>query len=260
MNIAAIIPARYHSTRFEGKPIVKIKGIPMIERVYRQVEVSGRFPSTHIMVATDDQRIASVVNAFGGNVVMTSPRCSSGSERLWQVMENRDFDAVVNIQGDEPIVPGELIAALYDELSSRGYEVVTPAYYSHSYEDYLSRHVVKVVVDRDFRALYFSRSPIPFMEKRNFTGFHHHIGMYGYLKDSLRRFINLAPSPLETMEKLEQLRFLENNIDIKVIGSRYQSVGVDVPEDVEKVERILEDRGQKTEDRRRMTDDGRNNL
>jgi 3-deoxy-manno-octulosonate cytidylyltransferase (CMP-KDO synthetase) len=174
---------------------------------------------------------------------MTSSRCTSGSQRLWEVCENRDFDAVINIQGDEPIVPGELIAALYDELSSRKYEVVTPAYYSHSYEDYLSRHVVKVVVDRDFQALYFSRSPIPFIEKKDFTGFHHHIGMYGYLRDSLRRFINLPSSPLETLEKLEQLRFLENSISIKVIQSEYQSVGVDVPEDVEKVERILDGRG-----------------
>lgn len=240
MKIAAIIPARYHSTRFEGKSIVKIKGIPMIERVYRQVEASGKFPSAHIMVATDDQRISSVVDAFGGNVVMTSPRCSSGSQRLWEVLENRDFDAAINIQGDEPIVPGELVAALYDEVSSCKYGVVTPAYCSHSYEDYLSRHVVKVVVDRDFRALYFSRSPIPFMEKGNFTGFYHHIGMYGYLKDSLRSFINLPASPLETSEKLEQLRFLENGIGIKVIPSQYQSIGVDVPEDVEKVERILD--------------------
>jgi 3-deoxy-manno-octulosonate cytidylyltransferase (CMP-KDO synthetase) len=240
VNIAAIIPARYHSTRFEGKPIVKIKGLPMIERVYHQVEASGKFPSAHIMVATDDQRIASVVDAFGGNVVMTSPRCSSGSERLWEVLENRDFDAVLNIQGDEPIVPGELIASLYDELNSCKYEVVTPAYYSNSYEDYLTRHVVKVVVDRDFRALYFSRSPIPFMEKKNFTGFHHHIGMYGYLKDSLKGFINLPPSPLENTEKLEQLRFLENSIGIKVIQSEYQSIGIDVPEDVEKVEKMLE--------------------
>lgn len=240
MKIAAIIPARYHSTRFEGKPIVKIKGIPMIERVYRQVQASGKFPSTHIMVATDDQRIASVVDAFGGNVVMTSPRCSSGSQRLWEVVENRDFDAVINIQGDEPIVPGELVAALYDEVSSRKYDVVTPVYYNHSYEDYLSRHVVKVVVNQDYKALYFSRSPIPFMEKGNFTAFYHHIGMYGYLKNSLKSFINLPASPLETIEKLEQLRFLENGIGIKVIPSQYQSVGVDVPEDVEKVERILD--------------------
>jgi 3-deoxy-manno-octulosonate cytidylyltransferase (CMP-KDO synthetase) len=249
VKIAAIIPARYHSTRFEGKPIVKIKGIPMIERVYRQVEASGKFPSTHIMVATDDQRIASVVDSFGGNVVMTSARCTSGSQRLWEVMEHRDFDAVINIQGDEPIIPPALIAALFDELDSCKYEVVTPAYYSHSYEDYLSRHVVKVVVDRDFRALYFSRSPIPFMEKKDFSGFHHHIGMYGYLQDSLKRFIDLPPSPLETMEKLEQLRFLENGIGIKVIPGQYRSLGVDVPEDVERVERILDDRGQMTEDR-----------
>ncbi|UCH93205.1 MAG: 3-deoxy-manno-octulosonate cytidylyltransferase [Candidatus Aminicenantes bacterium] len=240
MNIAAIIPARYNSTRFKGKPLVMIKGMPMIQRVYWQVEKSGKFSPGHIMVATDDRRIESVVKSFGGNAVMTSPHHSSGSERLWEVLENRDFDAVINIQGDEPIVPVELISVLYDELHTGKYEVVTPAFYNISYEDFLSKDVVKVVVDRIFQALYFSRSPIPFVEKKDFRGFHQHIGMYGYLKEALRSFINLPRSSLEVLEKLEQLRFLENSIGIKVIISEYRSIGVDIPEDVAKVEEILE--------------------
>ena len=239
MKIAAIIPARYHSSRFRGKPLVKLQGVPMIERVYRQVKESGKFSPVDIIVATDDQRIFSVVMGFRGNAIMTSPRHLSGSERLWEVVENRDFDAVVNIQGDEPMVSPGLIAALYDELETGQNEVVTPVYYNHSYEDYLSKHVVKVVVDRNFQALYFSRSPVPFVEKGDFSGFHHHIGMYGYLKNSLRRFISLPRSPLEMAEKLEQLRFLENNLPIKVIISQSPSFGVDVPEDVDKIEKML---------------------
>jgi 3-deoxy-D-manno-octulosonate cytidylyltransferase len=239
VKIAALIPARYHSSRFKGKPLVKIKEKPMIEWVYRRVMESKKFSSSLIMVATDDERIFSVVKAFGGNAVMTSPHHTSGTERLWEVVENRDVDAVINIQGDEPVVSPELIAALYDELSTSEHEVVTPVYYNPSYADYLSKHVVKVVVDQEFRALYFSRSHIPFTEKNEFKGFYHHIGLYGYSKSALKRFINLPHAPLELTEKLEQLRFLQNNIPIKVIISQSLSIGVDVPEDVEKVEKHL---------------------
>ena len=240
MKIGAVIPSRYMSTRFEGKPLVKIKGISMIERVYRQVEKAGTFSPSEILVATDDQRIASTVKSFGGNAVMTSSSHISGSERLGEVLENYDFDAVINIQGDEPIVSEELIAALYAELAVGHHEVVTAAYYSSSYEDYLSKHVVKVVVDRALKALYFSRSPIPFVESKDFTGFHHHIGMYGYIRNALKRFISWPRSPLETSEKLEQLRFLENNVSIHVVLSKYPALGVDVPEDVARVEKILD--------------------
>ncbi len=242
VKIAAIIPARFHSTRFQGKPLVTINGIPMIQRVYRQVEKSGRFSPTDIMVATDDRRIASVVKAFGGNAVMTSPDHQSGSERLWEVMEKRDFAAAINIQGDEPILSEKLIAGLYDELETGQYDVVTPGCHNTAYEDYLSRNVVKVVMDKDYQALYFSRSPIPFVEKELFEGFYQHIGMYGYLKDALRRFINLPRSQLETREKLEQLRFLENGIKIKVLITPYKSVGVDVPDDLLKVEKLLQEK------------------
>ncbi|MCP5053303.1 MAG: 3-deoxy-manno-octulosonate cytidylyltransferase [bacterium] len=237
MKIAAIIPSRYQSTRFEGKPLAMIHGISMIERVYRQVEKSGRF--SDIIVATDDERIADTVGAFGGTAVFTSPRHNSGSERLWEVIENRDFDAAVNIQGDEPIVSPQLIAALADQLDTGQHDVVTPGYYNSSYDDYLSENVVKIVINNHFEALYFSRSPVPYVEKEHFEGFYHHIGMYGYLKEALERFIKLPPSKLEAMEKLEQLRFLDNGINIKVIISETMSVGVDVPEDIARVERLL---------------------
>jgi len=247
MKIAAIIPARYHSTRFKGKALVTIGGIPMIRRVYQQVEKSRRFPPSHIIVATDDQRIASVVKAFGGNAVMTSPNHQSGSERMGEVLEKtpyRDFDAAINIQGDEPVISEKLISNLYDELETGRYDVVTPAYYNTSYEEYLSGSVVKVVFDNDFQALYFSRSPIPSVEQAAFKGFHQHIGMYGYLKDALQRFVNLPGSPLETTEKLEQLRFLENGIKIKVVITPYKSIGVDVPKDLDRVEKIIKEKEQ----------------
>lgn len=237
MKIAGIIPSRYNSTRFKGKPLVKIKGKTMIERVYRQAAKCEKF--SDIIVATDDKRIARVVENFGGHVRMTSPDHDSGTERLWEVLENCDFDAAINIQGDEPLISEKLISRLFDELETCRYQVVTPAYFNTSYTEYLSRHVVKVVVAENFQALYFSRSPIPFVEETDFSGFFQHIGLYGYLKEAVETFIKLPESRLEKSEKLEQLRFLENNIPIKVIKSEYLSLGVDVPEDIQRIEEML---------------------
>jgi len=241
-KIAAIIPSRYHSTRFEGKPLALIKGIPMIERVYRQVEKCGRFEPSLILVATDDERILSTVRNFGGNAVMTSPDHQSGSERLWEAVQSLDVDALINIQGDEPAIPISLISNLHDELSNGSNPVVTPAYINPSYDDFLSPHDVKVVINNDNQALYFSRSPIPYyVEKDTFNGFYHHIGMYGYSKEALKRFVSLEKSKLERLERLEQLRFLENNMSIKVIITKNRSIGVDVPEDVARVEKLIEE-------------------
>jgi 3-deoxy-manno-octulosonate cytidylyltransferase (CMP-KDO synthetase) len=209
----------------------------MIERVYQQAAKCEKF--SDIIVATDDKRIARVVETFGGHVEMTSPDHDSGTERLWEVLENRDFEAAVNIQGDEPLISEKLISSLFDELETGKYPVVTPAYFNTSYTDYLSRHVVKVVVAENFQALYFSRSPIPFVEETDFSGFFQHMGLYGYLKGAVKTFIKLPKSRLEKSEKLEQLRFLENNIPIKVIRSEYLSLGVDVPEDIQRIEEML---------------------
>lgn len=238
MKITAIIPSRYHSTRFEGKPLALIKGKPMIQWVCQQVRESGKF--NDIIVATDDQRIANAVQDCGETAVFTSPNHNSGSERLWEVMQSHDCDAAINIQGDEPIVSQQLIKDLYDRLKTGEFDVVTPVYLNHLYQDFISPHVVKAVTDAHMYALYFSRSPVPYCSENDFKGFYQHIGMYGYLRDALRRFIQWPAAKLETMEKLEQLRFLENGIRIKVIESRYKSVGVDVPADIARVEDILE--------------------
>ncbi len=237
MKIGAVIPARYNSMRFRGKPLVTIKGITMIERVYRQVEKAGRF--SDIIVATDDERIMKVVQQFGGTAVLTSERHNSGTERLWEVLAKSDFDAAVNVQGDEPLIPVGLISDLFDELRTGKYQVVTAAYFNTSKDDYFSENVVKVVFDKDFIALQFSRSPVPFTKGSDFSGFFQHIGIYGYLRGAVEAFIKFRGSKLEQAEKLEQLRFLENGIPIKVILSKEKSFGVDIPEDIIKIENIL---------------------
>lgn len=237
MKIAAVIPARYRSTRFRGKPLIKIKGMSMIERVYRQVEKSRRF--SDIIVATDDQRILDEVLRFGGRSILTSETHRSGTDRLWEVLEKSDYDAAVNIQGDEPLVSEKLVAGLFDELQTGRYKVVTAAYFNTSKEDFLSENVVKVVFDKHFNALYFSRTPIPFTKDIEFKGFYQHIGIYGYLKDSIAAFIRFPCSGLEESERLEQLRFLQNGIPIKIIETEEKSIGVDVPEDVKKIESLL---------------------
>ena len=243
MKIAAVIPARYKSSRFMGKPLVKIEGISMIERVYRQVEKAGRF--SDIIVATDDLRIGDVVRKFGGTAILTSANHRSGTDRLYEVLQNSDFEAAVNIQGDEPLVPEKLVAAVFDELETGRHKVVTAAYYNVSADDFSSKNVVKVVFDRQYNALYFSRSPVPFTKNSDFSGFYQHIGIYGYLRDSIEAFVNFPASSLEEVEKLEQLRFLENGIPIKIILTGEKSFGVDVPEDIQRIEKILKNRGKK---------------
>ena len=237
MKIAAIIPARYNSKRFKGKPLVKINGITMIERVYIQVKKSKKF--SDIIVATDDKRIAKVVSDFGGNFKLTSEKHKSGTDRVWEVLKNSDYDAVVNIQGDEPLISEELIADLYEKLQMNKYDIVTAAYFNSSYDDFISENIVKVVFNKSLKALYFSRSPIPFQVRSNFKGFYQHIGIYGYMRNALKKFVESSVSKLESIEKLEQLRFIDNDVKINVIKTNYKSYGVDVPKDIIKLESIL---------------------
>ena len=238
MKIGAIIPARYNSSRFPGKPLIKISGISMIERVYNQVLKSKKFPE--IIVATDSQLIETEVNRFNGKAVMTSSGCNSGTERIWEVMQTVDLDAVINIQGDEPLISAGLIADVADKLQTGRYPVLTASFFNSSYPDFISVNVVKVIVSSDGRALYFSRSPVPYARPDKFTGFDQHVGIYGYTRDSLKLFHSFQPSKLERAEMLEQLRFLDNGIDIHVIRTDYKSIGVDTPDDVKKIEKILE--------------------
>jgi 3-deoxy-manno-octulosonate cytidylyltransferase (CMP-KDO synthetase) len=235
MKVAAVIPARYDSSRFPGKPLAVIAGRTMIERVYRQAERAGCF--AEIVVATDDRRIFDAVTAFGGVAEMTDIDIKSGTERVWAVMEKRDFAAAVNIQGDEPLIPAELVRGVAQALAAD--PIVSAARANDSYADFGSRHVVKVVCDESGRALLFSRAPIPYAEKSAFNGFRQHIGIYGYTREMLRAFIARGPVALELAESLEQLRFLFLGLPIRVLSTDFVSHGVDVPADIMRIESLL---------------------
>jgi len=238
MKIAAVIPARYQSSRFPGKPLARIAGRTMIEWVYRHAAKAGGFAG--IIVATDDQRILSEVSRFGGNAEMTDNTIKSGSERVWAVVKDKSYDAVVNIQGDEPLISEALIREISQSL--RKNPVVTAARRNGSYEDFCSRNVVKVVCDLEGRALYFSRAPIPFCDEDRFDEFFQHIGIYGYTIEKLEAFIRSGASVVEAKENLEQLRFLFMGQAMQVIQTDFVSHGVDVPGDIAKIEPLLEGR------------------
>lgn len=237
MKIAAVIPARWRSSRFPGKPLAQIAGKTMIERVFRQAEKAGCF--SEIIVATDDQRILDEVVAFGGKGEMTDPGINSGSERVWSVIKKKNFDAVVNIQGDEPLISEKLVLQIYQALSENIFDVVSAARFNDSYHQFCSKNVVKVVFDNRNQALYFSRSPIPFCEKDRFEGFFQHIGIYGYTRAALGSYMNGGAAPMEESEKLEQLRFLYLRHKIAIVPTEYESHGVDIPADIKKVEAII---------------------
>jgi 3-deoxy-manno-octulosonate cytidylyltransferase (CMP-KDO synthetase) len=237
MNIAAVIPSRFQSSRFPGKPLAKIAGTSMIERVYLQVAKAGCF--IDIIVATDDQRIFEEVARFGGKAEMTDNTINSGTERVWSIVQKKNYDAVINIQGDEPLISEKLIREIYQELQEKS--IVTAVRRNDSYDDFCKKSVVKVVCDNKSQALYFSRAPIPFCEHKSFHGFLQHIGIYGYTKKMLEVFIQSGTCHLESMENLEQLRFLFLGKKIHIIHTDFESHGVDVPEDVDKIEKILKD-------------------
>jgi 3-deoxy-manno-octulosonate cytidylyltransferase (CMP-KDO synthetase) len=237
MKIAAVIPSRFQSSRFPGKPLAQIAGKTMIERVYRQVEKAGCF--SEIIVATDDQRILGEVVAFGGKAEMTDSALNSGTERVWAVLKKSDCDAVVNVQGDEPLISEKLIFQIYEVLNENIFAVVSAARFNHSYQDFCSKNIVKVVFNIGHQALYFSRAPIPYCEKDLFKGFFQHIGIYGYTREALESYMAGEVAPMEKTEKLEQLRFLHQQHKIAIIPTDYESLGVDIPADIGKVEAIL---------------------
>jgi 3-deoxy-manno-octulosonate cytidylyltransferase (CMP-KDO synthetase) len=246
MKIAGILPARFGSTRFPGKPLALIAGKPLIQRVVEQCQKARRL--SEVIVATDDPRIAEVARAFC-RVEMTAADHPSGSDRIAEVAGRLDCDAVVNIQGDEPLIDPGVIDAVADALSRS--EMATAATRIWRSEDLGNANVVKVVVNSAGQALYFSRRTIPFVrdaaegsfeEQLAAFPFLKHLGIYGYRRETLLRLVQFPVSPLERAEKLEQLRALENGIPIAVVAVDYDSVGVDVPEDVLQVEKILESR------------------
>lgn len=248
MIVAGIIPARYASTRLPGKPLLLIHGKPMIQRVYEQTKKSGLINS--VIVATDDKRIYHCVKNFGGEVMMTSKKHQSGTDRLSEVAEKIKCDIVVNIQGDEPYIdPRNIDLAIEPLIKDRNLDVSTLAIKIKEVNDLKDANKVKVVIDKNNFALYFSRNCIPFdmlemvnMEQKSSKNFvlgkkifYKHIGMYVYRKNYLLKFANMKMGYLEKMEKLEQLRILENGDKIKVMLTRKDSVSVDSAEDLKKL-------------------------
>lgn len=238
LKVIGVIPARFGSTRFPGKPLALINGKPMIQHVYEQVSKSKFIDQ--IVIATDNENIIKTVEGFGGQAVMTREDHETGSDRISEVTSMVEGDFFVNIQGDEPLIDPRLIDDLVKTaLEEKGQVVVTAKTLIHDYEDVSNPNVVKVVTDKMQNALYFSRSGIPFNRSNKEFDYYKHLGIYGYPKSILNEFVKLPQTHLEEVEMLEQLRLLENGYSIKVIETKYNAIGVDTPEDIEKVERIL---------------------
>src|SRR5882672_2880109 len=243
MKILGIIPARYASTRFPGKPLHPIAGKPLIQRVVEQCRMARSLAD--VIVATDDERIAACAREFC-RVEMTRADHPSGSDRIAEVAARCECDAVVNVQGDEPLMDPAVIDAVSGALAQN--EMSTAATLIRETAEYDNANVVKVVIGANGRALYFSRRTIPFLrdagnkpvgEQMADFPFLKHLGIYGYRRETLLRLVKFPVSPLENAEKLEQLRALENGIGIAVVKVDYDSIGVDAPEDVVRVEDIL---------------------
>ncbi|MBI2095488.1 MAG: 3-deoxy-manno-octulosonate cytidylyltransferase [Candidatus Omnitrophica bacterium] len=241
MEAVGIIPARYGATRFEGKVLKDLCGKPVIQHVYERAKKAKLLDD--LIVAADDDRIIQAVQGFGGRVVFTSKSHSTGTDRLTEVVNEMDVKIVVNIQGDEPLISpliiDDLVRAMQDDPSVAMATVVKKSY---SEEEFKSPDVVKAVIDQKNFALYFSRSPVPTLlrpaDKQAF--FYKHIGIYAYNKDFLFTFKKLPASYLETHERLEQLRALENGYKIKAIETPLETVGVDTPEDLALAKSLLE--------------------
>lgn len=238
MSMIAVIPSRYASTRLPGKPLVDICGKPMVQHVYERVRRVSLFDE--VLVATDNERIANAVEAFGGVACMTSPDCPSGSDRLIEVAKSHPADVYVNVQGDEPLVEPasieKLARAMLDDPSLQMGTLCYPI----SAEQAQNPNLVKVVRAHNGNALYFSRSPIPFPRSGGIAPqYFGHLGMYAYRREFLMNFGSLPYSPLENTEKLEQLRVLQAGIAIRVLEVEATGPGVDTPEDLEAVRRIL---------------------
>ncbi|OGQ95396.1 MAG: 3-deoxy-manno-octulosonate cytidylyltransferase [Deltaproteobacteria bacterium RIFOXYD12_FULL_57_12] len=243
-KVVAIIPARYHSNRFEGKPLALILGKPMIQRVYERARAVPLL--SRVVVATDDERIADCVRGFGGEVVMTRADHASGTDRLAEAASLLDIseqDVVVNIQGDQPLFPAEVVEQVATPLlQDPALPMATLIYKITRPEEITDPNHVKTVFDRNGNALYFSRSPIPFQrdpaEKIPPT-YYKHLGFYAYRKGFLLTFVGLPEGEWERFEKLEQLRALEYGYTIKVLLTEHDSIEVDTQKDLERVEDVL---------------------
>jgi len=245
MDAIGVIPARYKSTRFEGKVLADIAGKYMVQHVYEAAKSSNALDD--VIVATDDDKVVKAVREFGGKAVLTSSAHNTGTDRIVEVVNPLDVRIVVNIQGDEPLIHhtmiDDLVACL---LSDRKLNMATVIKRIDNRHDLTDPNVVKVVIDREGYALYFSRSPIPYERVGQAKRLFKHMGLYAYTKDFLFMFKNLPQSDLEKVESLEQLRVLENGFRIKTIETDYDTIGVDTPADLEKARTMLREREMKS--------------
>ena len=234
---AVVIPARYASTRFPGKVLAMLAGKPMIQHVFERASASK---ADICLIAADDQRVIDACKAFGATAVMTDPELPSGTDRIAAALKDIDADVVINVQGDEPLLPTEAINSLIDRMLEADSPEMATIGVQGTREELDNPNKVKLVKSNSGKALYFSRSMIPFLR----TGgedmpVYLHWGIYAYRRDVLEKFVAMDAGKLENCEKLEQLRALENDIDIQVLISNLESVGVDTPEDLERAEAKL---------------------
>jgi 3-deoxy-manno-octulosonate cytidylyltransferase (CMP-KDO synthetase) len=241
-EVVVVIPSRYAATRLPGKPLVNLAGKPMVQRVYEQAKLAQ---TVHrVLVATDDQRIVDAVQAFAGEARMTRSDHRTGTERIAEVAAHEHGDVFVNVQGDEPLIDpvaiDTAVAALLEDPPAQIATVATPI---RHVPDIMDPNVVKTVLDFDSNALYFSRAPIPWVrdtQKKIHVRYWKHLGLYVFQRDALLEYPTLPQGELEKIEQLEQLRWLENGWKIRVAEVEHDAVSVDVPEDVTRVEKLLQ--------------------
>lgn len=245
MTFKVVIPARYNSSRLPGKPLIEIGGVPMIIHVARKAKLSG---ANEIIIATDDDQIVNIAEEYGFRSIMTNSNHISGTDRIEEVIDKANWPnetIIINLQGDEPLIDPLLLNQISDGMIKGKINYASAASLFTNYDDYRNINNVKVILDHNDYAIYFSRSMIPFqkdLQEKTLPKFvYHHIGIYGYTVEFLRKFCNLPTSNLEQTERLEQLRAIENNLKIKIF--KYQgthSIGVDTEEDLKKIKKILD--------------------
>ena len=240
MKTAAVIPARFGSMRFPGKVLAQLQGKPIIQWVWERAIQSK---ADVVLIAADDPKVEAAVKSFGGNVVMTCPDHPSGSDRIWEAAEKLDVDLIVNVQGDEPMIPPSVINDLIDAMAGCDAEMGTVVVPVKRSEVENNPNLPKVTLTNDGYAIYFSRSMIPYLrEGGEEMEVYRHWGIYAYRREALKKFVSLPPGKLEQCEKLEQLRALENGMRIKVIQTNFETIGIDTPEDLERAEAFLAQR------------------
>ena len=244
MKFLGVIPSRYASTRLEGKPLKDICGHTMIEWAYKRTKLSNL---DEVVVATDDERIYKEVERFGGKAILTSKEHENGTSRIAEVCTKyEDYDVIVNVQGDEPLIEPEMINSIINSFKEDDtISMSTLKYKIDTMEEIENPNYVKVITDKKGYALYFSRSVIPYPRKLDIQNYYKHVGIYGYKRDFVVEYAKMEPTPLELSESLEQLRALENGYRIKVMETPYKIIGVDTQEELEKVREYIKENGLK---------------